>query len=122
MRTIFNTFLFLALIFLSSCYKDNFKKLHPYIESCDTISSINYTVRIAPIINNYCISCHTPSFGGTILDNYNNVKTVTQSGKLYSSVIWDGNTQQMPQGSLSKIPNCDLIIIKKWIALGMPEN
>ena len=122
MGTIFYTFLLLVIIFLGGCYKDNFKKLHPAVESCDTVSAVNYTLRIAPIINNFCVSCHATGNGGTVLDNYNDVKINAQSGKLYSSVIWDGNAQQMPQSSLSKIPDCDLIIIKKWISIGMPQN
>lgn len=116
--------LFATGLFLSSCYKDNFEKLHPKAPltgSCDTTIAISYSAQIAPIINNYCISCHGAGQTLPDLSTYTGVKASAQSN-LYSSVSWDGSVPQMPKGSSSRIPVCDLSKIRLWIAAGAANN
>lgn len=113
------SFLFLFyFLLLESCYKDKFEELNPgyYNRDCDTITPITYNTHILLVMNSYCISCHsgsTPS-GNINLDNYTDVKNIALSGKLYSSVSWDGNSLEMPKNSSSKIPYCSILQIKKW--------
>lgn len=100
-----------------------FPKDTTQVESCDTTGSMTYATNIDPIMQNYCTSCHSggaPS-GGVSLDNYDDVKAAAASGKLYSAVTWDGNTSQMPKGSSSKIDNCEILKIWKWIGDNYPQ-
>lgn len=118
----------LGVFFLVSCYKDNFRKLHPGIAAsnagCDTLSPISYSAQIVPIINDNCINCHNA--GGTLpdLSSYSGVQGATMGkvDKLYGSVVWDGTASQMPKGSSVQIPVCDIRKIKKWIDQGTPNN
>ncbi len=49
----------IAILFFQSCYYDNEAYLYGNEIACtDTTSS--YTTRLAPIINNNCVSCHGP--------------------------------------------------------------
>jgi len=68
-------------------------------------------------MDNNCKSCHSgasPS-GNISLDTYTAVKNVGLTGKLYNSVTWASGTSPMPKGSNSKIDDCSIIKIKKWI-------
>ena len=93
------------------------------VELCDTLGTITYTKNIVPIMNNYCVSCHSGSApsAGISLDNYSSVKNSAVSGKLYGAVIWDGSTSPMPKGASNKINDCSINQIKKWIATGYSQ-
>ncbi len=120
----------IALLILNSCYYDNFKELHPEsalsgASGCDTAGVISYSAQIVPVLNRSCnTQCHGGSGGGggRELTNYSLVLEEAASGRLVSSIIWDGNAQQMPQGATSKIPDCDIAKIKKWVAASAPNN
>ena len=120
----------IALLILNSCYYDNFKELHPEsalssTSGCDTAGVISYSAQIVPVLNRSCNNqCHGGSGGGggRELTNYSLVLEEAASGRLVSSIIWDGNAQQMPQGTTSKIPDCDIAKIKKWVAASAPNN
>ncbi len=120
----------IALLMLNSCYYDNFKELHPEsalsgASGCDTAGVISYSAQIVPVLNRSCnTQCHGGSGGGggRELINYSLILEEAASGRLVSSIIWDGNAQQMPQGATSKIPDCDIAKIKKWVAASAPNN
>ncbi len=122
--------LFLVIImplFFTGCYYDNFKEIHPEkalspVSTCDTAGIISYSLQIVPILNSSCTqNCHSPSSSGHDMTNYGAVSYDAFSGKLYSSVTQDGNAQNMPQGG-SKIADCDIVKIKKWVDAGSPQN
>lgn len=131
-KNIINPVFFIAILlsltglFTSSCYYDNMEELNPKDTSvavCDTVAPVTYTKHIAPIMENYCNSCHsggTPS-GAIDLTTYSSVKNQAVSGKLYSAVAWDGQASQMPKGATSKIDDCSIEQIKKWIATDYKE-
>jgi hypothetical protein len=57
------------------------------------------------------------------LTSYSVVKNESLYGNLISSITWDNpQVQQMPQGATSKIPDCDIAKIKKWVAASAPNN
>ena len=124
--------LFLLVAFLSNsgCYFDNLQELHPEVllnNSCDTTSTMSYQTHIIPILINSCGSnntCHNTAGagGGVILDNYANVKSAVNSGKLISAITWDGNASQMPKNSPSKLNDCSVTQIKKWVNEGALDN
>lgn len=126
-----------AIAFMSSCYYDNFKELHPEgalpsTSSCDTAGVVSYSLQIKPIIDASCNqNCHNgigtgsrdlTSYAG-ISSGATNGNVTGDGGSLYSSVAWDGvnTSEQMPQGG-SKISDCDIAKIKKWAAQGALEN
>lgn len=106
---------------MSSCYKDNLEELNPQLVCSDT-TDITYTNTIAPIISASCTVCHSGSSpsGGISLDTYTSVKNVALTGKLYGSVSWDGTASQMPKGG-SKLSDCSIAKIKKWIDSNYPQ-
>jgi hypothetical protein len=117
----------LATVFFTSCYYDNFKELHPdaalTISNCDSTGVISYSAQIVPALNSGCTTqCHNNVGGGHNMTTWAGVNADVVSGKLVSSIIWDGNAQQMPQGATTKIPICDIAKIKKWAAAGGLNN
>lgn len=129
------TTLFFSMLFLSSCYKDKFKALHPDVSTtskCDTTSVISYSAHIAPIMSTNCNqNCHNPTAtsGSRDLTSYSGVSSgatngavAGDGGSLLGTVSWDpayGN--DMPKNG-SKLSICDITKIKKWAAAGAPNN
>ncbi|HET9058160.1 MAG TPA: cytochrome c [Chitinophagaceae bacterium] len=112
-----STFLFM----LSSCYYDVEKELYPP-SLCDT-TNLTFSSAIVPIIQKNCVSCHnTLSPGGNIiLDTYGGVSAAASSGKLYGSITYSAGYSPMPPGG-TKLSNCDLTKINKWINNGILNN
>ncbi|MBA3663583.1 MAG: cytochrome c [Bacteroidetes bacterium] len=92
----------------------------PIAKSCDTTGVISYSAQVAPLLNANCNNCHNTGGTAPNLSNYNGVLNSAQN-TLYSSVAWDGNASNMPKG-LSKMSDCDVAIIKKWVFAGAPNN
>lgn len=113
----------LAIItgFISSCYYDVESEL--YGMNCDT-TNVKYSTTIAGSLTNYgCLGCHAggnPS-GGINLENYDNVKAVANTGKLYGSISHSQGFIPMPDGA-AKMNSCDINRIKAWIDAGAPNN
>jgi len=73
----------------------------------------------------YCIGCHnsqSPS-GGFAFDNYEGLKAVALSGQLLGSLMQEAGSSYspMPQGG-SKLSDCEIKQVQKWIADGVPNN
>ena len=112
------TFSVFVLLTGTSCYYDKFENFKP-ATVCDTSSVVKYTVDVKAILDANCNSCHGgsgASGAGIVLDNYTAVKNVAASGKLLSSVNWDGNASRMPKGAFDKIDPCSIHKLKKWIS------
>lgn len=111
---------------MSSCYYDSKEYLFPQLTSgCDT-TNITYTLSVIPIFNNHCLSCHSNStaaaYGANIrLENYTDVKARVDDGKLWGSISHSTGFSPMPKGS-SKLNECKLSIIQKWIDKGAANN
>jgi hypothetical protein len=123
-----------ALIFLAgSCNYDSLGDLGTSTPTnpgggskCDTARTISYATDIVPIMVSSCSSnsrsCHKAgNSNGASLDSYSGVGSSVKSGKFLSSIVWDGRASRMPQGS-SKLDNCTIAKIKKWISKGYPNN
>lgn len=92
---------------------------------CDT-TVFTYSAAIVPILNTYCVGCHTGSSsgGGVDLSTYSAVKTVALNGQLLGSITWVSpytGSKQMPQGG-SKLSDCYLTQVRKWIDAGAQNN
>jgi hypothetical protein len=111
-----------VVLTLHGCYYDKFENFRPKI-NCDTAKTVTFTQDIKLILDQNCNSCHAsnaPS-GSITLDNYSSVKNIALTGKLYSSITWDGTTVMMPKGSPSKIDECSIKAIKKWMDNGYAQ-
>jgi hypothetical protein len=106
----------------TSCYYDKEEYLYPSQGTCDTIGIISYSSRVLPIIQGYCISCHSSSMasGGIVMGTYSNDKSLAINGKLMGSITHASGFVPMPQGG--KLSNCNIALIKKWIDEGTPNN
>ena len=119
-----------CVCFLSSCYYDNFAELHPgsgLTITCDSTKVVvSYSNDIVPILNNYCgtnNSCHGINNNSLIdLSDYSGVSAAAQQYLLYNSVAWIGSASKMPKGSPTKISDCNIALIRKWIDAGAPNN
>jgi cytochrome c5 len=121
---IFLPFLLVFLLY-SGCYWDNEEYLYPKISQCDT-SVYTYTAAVKPILDSYCLSCHAnnvaPSSGGNVkLGTHADVKTVADNGKLLGSISHQNGFSAMPKGS-SKLEDCKITIVRKWITAGALNN
>lgn len=90
--------------------------------TCDT-SNITYSGGVSVVLGKYCTGCHTGSSagGGIVLTDYNSVKTEVLNGKLMGSVNQAGGYSAMPKNS-SKLSNCNIKVLQKWIDSGYPNN
>ena len=86
---------------------------------CDT----NYTFNsfILPIIQTYCSGCHSGSSpsGNTSLTDYNQIVAIANSGALLHSLHGTGGLTQMPE---TKLQDCKILQIQKWIDNGKQDN
>lgn len=92
------------------------------VEGCDS-TNVTYTNTISPIIVSQCKGCHsgsTPS-AGIDLSTYDGVKTIALNGTLYGSVSHATGYKAMPQGG-SKLSDCQITAIDKWVKMGAPQN
>lgn len=92
---------------------------------CDTGTTRNVVVNFAAvnsIIQINCVGCHKTSFAsaGINLDNYTDIKKHSTSGSLYGSITGTNGYEKMPTDQ--QLRTCDIMIIKKWMDLGMPNN
>jgi hypothetical protein len=122
------TFSILLLTFLmQQCYYDSKEFLFPEVgNTCDT-TNVTYTASVVPVLDQYCLGCHNntsaSSAGGNIkLENYPDVKTVADNGKLMGSVTHSSGFSWMPKGSSSKINDCSITILQIWVDSGAPNN
>ncbi|CAH0994257.1 hypothetical protein EMA8858_00366 [Emticicia aquatica] len=82
---------------------------------------VNFTA-VNAILQTNCVSCHKAGFAsaGISLDNYADIKKHSANGSLYGSITGASGYKKMPPGG--QLTTCDVMIIKKWIDLGMPNN
>jgi hypothetical protein len=110
---------------VSSCYYDSEEYLYPKTSSqCDT-TSITYAKSVVPIIQNYCLSCHsnsTSSMGGNIkLEDYADIKLRADDHRLLGSVDHQSGYSPMPPGS-KKLDECNVSTIRIWVNASAPNN
>lgn len=91
------------------------------VNVCDTNRTLVYN-DIKRILDLHCTGCHNsnnPSAGWN-LDNYTDVKAAANSGYLIGTIEWLPGYKKMPLNA-PKVPNCEILSIKKWINDGMPQ-
>jgi hypothetical protein len=130
MKSVLFLFLILATIGLMvSCYNDNLAELDPSSSvkggSCDTTGIMSYANHIAPLLRTNCgtsNSCHNSNnTSGFNLSTYAGVYSTVANGKLISSITWTGSATRMPEAT-SKMNDCKIATIQKWIDAGALDN
>lgn len=120
----------LIIIFLAAsfygCYFDSEEDLLPDSGSdCDTLN-VTYAASVAVILDNNCLVCHdntsATALGGNVkLENYADVKTVADNGKLLGTISHSPGFVTMPQGA-DKLDECTISTVRKWIEAGALNN
>lgn len=112
----------LLFAFMQSCYYDNKDILNPGGTVCDT-TIVTYSASINPIMTAYCTGCHSGANAplGIRLEIYTGVKAQVTNGKLLGSITHAPGFSPMPKNG-SKLNDCNIAKIKKWIAGGSPNN
>jgi len=112
----------IVIVILNSCQYDSVEELYPTVNECDT-SNISYANDIWPIISENCTSCHSgaAASGNINLENYDQVKSAAESGKLLSVIKHEPGWSPMPKGA-NKLSDCSISKIENWVELGYPDN
>ncbi len=88
---------------------------------CDT-SLFTYSGAVAPIMETYCIGCHSSaSAPGGDLTNYAAVRQSAVNGNLIGAISHSTGFSFMPSGG-DKLEDCKITQIKKWVAAGGLNN
>ena len=105
-----------SLFNFSSCAEDNLNKLETDL-LCDTLT-ISYSQDVEPIILNNCnfSGCHSAS-SNNIYDATDFSAVSANANAIYGSI----NNGSMPENA-SKLPECDIAKVKKWIDDGKLNN
>ena len=104
----------------SSCaYKKNDLLSIP----CDTSGLVSFAAKVEPILKNNCFSCHNNSLnlGNVSLEGYDNIKNIAADGRLFGVINHTDGFPQMPLGG-SRLDDCSIADIKKWIDSGKLNN
>jgi hypothetical protein len=89
--------------------------------ACDT-TNVTYTVSLVPILQTWCVGCHSGSnpSHGLSLDTYDNVVACANSNRLMGAIRHETGYSPMPNGGGMLSP-CEIDLFQKWIDLGMPQ-
>ena len=89
---------------------------------CDA-SLFTFSGRVKPIIDSWCIGCHsaTNSGGGYDLSSYSGVVHSISNNKLLGSLQHLSGFSAMPKNA-GALSDCDITAINKWITAGNPNN
>jgi len=112
----------LVLFILSGCYYDSEEALYGTPNTVCDISVTKFSTEIKPILQSNCLTCHsnasaTGNGGGIRLQDYADVKTQVNNGKLIGSIEHRAGFSAMPKGG-GLISACNILVINTWITKG----
>jgi cytochrome c553 len=92
------------------------------ITVCDT-TSFKFTEDIQPIMNTWCVGCHSTSSagGGYDLSNYTGVVKAVTANRLMGTIKHSTGYSAMPQGG-NQLSGCQISKVQNWINAGYPNN
>ena len=97
-----------------------------YNNRCDSVgcdsTNVTYTLSIEPILQIWCVSCHSGSkpANGLSLDTYDNARACARGGRLMGAIRHDPGYKFMPNSGGSLSP-CEIALFQKWINLDEPQ-
>lgn len=109
--------IFLALVFVTSCYFDKEEELYPN-NNCNT-QNVTFSTQVLAAINNKCATAGCHVVGG-IPPNLTNFAGV--SGSIDRIRIRALEQRSMPPASSPKLTDCEHKQIQTWITNGAPNN
>ena len=114
-------FSIIGLLFLSSCYYDNYDDMLLGPSQCDTLN-MTYLTDVSPIINQNCTSCHSgnAAAGNIKLETYDDVQTAADNGSLLGTIKAESGWSPMPKNQ-APLDDCSISIIESWINSGTPK-
>ena len=89
---------------------------------CDT-TIVTFSGTVWPLMQTWCMGCHSGSNagGGIPIENYNNLVTIANNGKLMGTITHSAGYSPMPKSS-DKLSDCQIAEIRIWIEDGTPNN
>ena len=130
-KSLFALFSLSALMSITSasCYYDNVETLYGSSTTitCDT-TNLKYSVYMTPFLVANCNTsgCHNSKdkANGIAFDSYASIKSYLDGNKarFTGSIQHLSGYSSMPQGVSTKLPDCDITKILKWINGGYPNN
>jgi hypothetical protein len=138
MKTISSNAVMIMLILtalISSCYYDNMEDLHPKSaldgllnDGCDSAKTISFSADVQPILNANCgtsNSCHgaNPNSGWSF-NTYDGVKQAVDAERLLGVIKHEAGYSPMPKPGTpdTKMNECNIAIISKWVGAGAENN
>ena len=120
-RFLFITIILIAGLLQSGCYYDKHDLLNPN-STCDT-TIVTYSGSVNPIITANCTGCHSGANAplGIQLDVYTNVNIQALNGKLLGAITHSSGFSPMPKNG-TKLSDCNIAKISKWVSSGAPDN
>lgn len=87
---------------------------------------MTYTNTVSNLIETHCFSCHAPDVykkkaSRNKIYDYSSLKKMGESGQLIGSITHATGFIAMPYRKGVKIDSCAILVIKNWVAMGMPE-
>ncbi|GAB2770433.1 cytochrome c5 [Hymenobacter luteus] len=119
-----STVLCLLLSFmLGSCAYDKADEIAEPKVPCTTPAVVSYSVSISPLLDKNCRSCHNPALltGSVNLEDFSVIQKYIRSGELMGNVKHLPGYNPMPQGG-TKLSDCDIELLQKWVDAGAPNN
>ncbi|NNC94998.1 MAG: hypothetical protein HKN92_05500 [Chitinophagales bacterium] len=90
--------------------------------ACDTVA-MSFTNDIHPIIQQYCIGCHSSGVasGGIIMETHSQLQALAFNGSLFGTINHEAGYVPMPYNQ-TPLDVCFINKIKSWIDDGAPNN
>jgi len=112
----------LTFVAVSCVYRNKSDIVSPNdIGTCENLG-VTYTIT-AQILDLNCNDCHdaTSQEGGIVLDNYNDVKSIVDTGLLSCVINHNSGCSKMPQFR-AKLDDCTISKIENWILNGAKND
>lgn len=115
-------FLFLVVV-LCGCAYDKAEEITPAPKDCATPAVVSYAQSISPILDRNCRSCHNPGqlTAGVDLEDFTVLKKYVNNGILMGNIKHLPGYKPMPYGG-TKLSDCDIALLQKWVDAGAPQN
>ena len=89
---------------------------------CDS-SQFTYSLSIKTLVQNKCQGCHSGTVpqGGIDLSTYAGLKARVDDGRLWGAINHAAGFSPMPKNG-TKLSDCEISQVRKWIENGAPNN
>lgn len=104
----------MAVLTFSAC---TFKKAEPYVDLCP--NTILYQTDVKPLIDTYCVGCHTTGATQGDFNTYAGLKAKVDNQTLNNRLFL---VKDMPPGGNPQPTEAELQKIKCWVEQGALDN